>query len=301
MPVAGDNGTTTDRVAVIIPAKDEAETVTRVVLDARVHWANVILIDDGSRDATADLARASGARVLRHQTSLGYGAALRTGLTEAVAVGAELVVFLDADGAHDPHESPALVREHYRAQADLTIGTRFHPGLNEWFPTPKRDANLLGRFIFNAAHGTDINDVASGFRVLGPKLIRRGISNPDFGAAFEVLAWTLQSGLVVTEAPITVRYNAAEPCCTGRGELQSFINVCSKSASSPIQGGLQAMQEAIAEASSCAIQFQSECFHLHYLPNFDAYLIQRQNPWFERLRYPTDLTGTPYHVISLNY
>ena len=269
-----------DHVAIVIPAKNEAGTVGRVVTAARRHWKMVLVVDDGSSDATASLAAGAGARVVRHKASIGYGGALRTGVAEAISSGAELVVFLDADGAHDPDESPGLVEQHRASGADLTIGSRFHAGLGTWFPTEKRDANLLGRLIFNAAHDATVGDVASGFRVLGPKLLRRGITNASFGAAFELLAYAVSAGLTISEAPISVRYDAAEPFCTGRGELSNFLAVCARNATAVLGLGLSAMSQEVEAARSHEVSISQERFHLHYLLEYDGYLIQRQHPWF---------------------
>lgn len=266
--------------AIVIPARNEVPTIARVVEAGRRHCPHVIVIDDASDDGTAAAAEGAGARIIRHPTRLGYGGALRSGLREALELGAHAIVTLDADGAHDPDESPALVAEHLRVGADLTLGTRFHEGAAVWFPTTKRDANRLGRAIFNLVHGSALTDVASGFRVLSRKIASNSLENSSFAAAFELLSRALTTGLKVHEAPTSVRYDASKPFCTGRGELHDFLKFCMECANDPIRQDLIDLLAAIGGAQSCSIAIGKEEFGLHFFSQFDAYMIQRQHPWY---------------------
>ncbi|MDA8034133.1 MAG: glycosyltransferase family 2 protein [Actinomycetota bacterium] len=111
------------RVAVVIPAYDEEASVARIVRGARRHGM-VIVVDDGSRDATADQAEAAGARVLRHEENRGYDSALRTGFEHAVDQGFEVVVTLDADAQHDPDRVASFVAPIAAGRVDVVLGVR---------------------------------------------------------------------------------------------------------------------------------------------------------------------------------
>jgi glycosyltransferase involved in cell wall biosynthesis len=111
---------------VIIPAFAEADTISGVILAVRRTLADcaVVVVDDGSPDATAEPARAAGATVLRHPTNLGYGAALQTGYKYAVRKGYSLIAQMDADGQHDPASLPALLAPVQRGETDVALGSR---------------------------------------------------------------------------------------------------------------------------------------------------------------------------------
>lgn len=99
-----------ERIAVIIPALNAERTLRQVVADARAQLEPVLVIDDGSRDATGDVARAAGATVLRHDVNRGKGGALKTGFRWAMENGFDGVITLDADGQHLAAEIPKFLR-----------------------------------------------------------------------------------------------------------------------------------------------------------------------------------------------
>jgi glycosyltransferase involved in cell wall biosynthesis len=117
-------------LAVVVPAKDEEVTIGEL-LDriARVrvpgHELRVIVVDDGSTDRTADIARARGAAVISHEENRGLGAAVRTGLRVAVERGADAVAYLDADLEYHPEDIPRLVEPVLAGRADYMLGSRF--------------------------------------------------------------------------------------------------------------------------------------------------------------------------------
>jgi glycosyltransferase involved in cell wall biosynthesis len=111
----------------LIPAFDEADRlpeVLRRVAESALDL-EVVVVDDGSRDRTAAVARQAGVRLLRHPFNLGYGAALQTGYKYALRAGADLLVQMDADGQHDPADVPALLEPVAAGVLDLALGSRF--------------------------------------------------------------------------------------------------------------------------------------------------------------------------------
>lgn len=150
-------------IAAVIPARNEAATLARIIAAVAGHVERVFVVDDGSDDATTDIIAASAATGLRHDIPRGKAAALATGFRAALDAGCEAVVTLDADGQHDPGELPALLAAH-RAHPDcLVIGARVHnraraPGL-------RRFANRFADFWISWASGQRVPDSQSGFRV----------------------------------------------------------------------------------------------------------------------------------------
>ena len=156
---------------VIIPALNEEETVGDVVRSVRAQLdADVVVIDDGSRDRTTQRAAAAGALVLRHPFNLGVGAALRTGFRYARANGYDAAVQVDADGQHEVTEAKRLV-DVVKAGADLAVGSRFAAGYDTG-GFRRLSMRLLSRRVTKYL-GVSITDTTSGFRAFGPTAIAR--------------------------------------------------------------------------------------------------------------------------------
>lgn len=149
------------KISVVLPAKNESaavgETVARI--RAQLPEAEVLVVNDGSTDATAEVARAAGARVVTHPYSKGNGAAIKTGARSAAG---EVIVFMDADGQHDPADIPRLLARMEQGH-DLVVGAR-----------QKGSQASLGRGLANAFYnrlaswmtGHAVQDLTSGFRAV---------------------------------------------------------------------------------------------------------------------------------------
>ncbi|HEV7764142.1 MAG TPA: glycosyltransferase family 2 protein [Thermoanaerobaculia bacterium] len=159
-----------EKIAVIIPALNAERTLPSVVVDARAQLEPVLVIDDGSRDATAEVAREVGAVVIRHPVNRGKGGALKTGFQWALENGFDGVITLDADGQHLAGEIPKFVRERERSGADLIIGGRSHL-FGEMLPR-RRMANRFSAACIAIASGVTITDSQSGFRFYSANLLR---------------------------------------------------------------------------------------------------------------------------------
>lgn len=149
------------KVSVVLPAKDEAASIGAVLAAVRVQLpdAELIVVDDGSSDDTGRIAATHGARVIRHETSRGNGAAIKAGARRATG---DVLVFMDADGQHDPADIPALLKR-LEAGADLAIGARSARSQASF-------ARLLGNAVYNRLAGwmvgQRIDDLTSGFRAV---------------------------------------------------------------------------------------------------------------------------------------
>jgi glycosyltransferase involved in cell wall biosynthesis len=160
----------TEKIAVIIPALNAERTLPRVVVEARAQLEPVLVIDDGSSDATGEVAAAVGATVIRHTVNRGKGGALKTGFAWALENGFDGVITLDADGQHLASEIPKFLRERERGRADLIIGGRSH--LFEEMMPRRRMANRFSAACIAFASGVKITDSQSGFRFYSTNLLR---------------------------------------------------------------------------------------------------------------------------------
>jgi len=180
---AGDRNVVS-RVVVVIPAYDEAATIAALVRRCRAlaEVSRVIVVDDCSRDATAQLAAEAGAEVLRHETNQGKGASLRDGMREALAAGAELIATLDGDGQHRPEDLPRLLACGRRWSGHIVLGSRRTAGGD--VPRHRRIANRVADFWVSWAARHPIDDSQSGFRVYPAEVARQVAMRPDAAGGF---------------------------------------------------------------------------------------------------------------------
>lgn len=183
------------RTLAVIPAHDEAETISTVVERARRHVSQVLVVDDGSTDRTAELAAQAGAEVLTLKPNRGKGGALRAGLARAAELGAEVIVTLDADGEHDPDELPSFLAaaEH----ADVVLGARavYRSGA-------RRALNQLALFWFQLLD-PGIRDTICGYRAFrAPVLPRLATEAGGFAYEQEVILLAVAAGLRIATVDI---------------------------------------------------------------------------------------------------
>ncbi len=176
-----------ENILVIVPAHNEGPRIGAVVRAVVEQGLPVLVVDDGSGDDTAGVARAAGARVLALQPNRGKGGALKAGFVEALAEApggtpwAGLLT-LDGDGQHDPAELPAFLEVWNTRGADLVIGARDYKEMPpiRWF------TNTLSRKLFSWAVGEDVPDNQSGYRLRSRRLAEATLASSEQGFAFEV-------------------------------------------------------------------------------------------------------------------
>lgn len=193
-----------------IPAFNEAGAIERVVARTLPHVDQVIVIDDGSTDATAERALAAGAMVIRHEQNLGKAAGIMSAFQAATDCGADILVLLDGDGQHDPDEIPALVEPIRSGQADVVVGSRFLDIRN---PIPFY--RTIGQRVLNVAShigsGLKCSDSQCGYRALH----RRAFTSITLRERFlhglavesEMQFEIATRGLRLSEVPIYVSYD----------------------------------------------------------------------------------------------
>jgi glycosyltransferase involved in cell wall biosynthesis len=191
-------------ISVIIPCHDEASAIPAVVAGVRATLAGreheVLVVDDGSSDGTADAARQAGARVLRLEPNRGKGVALLAG---AQAAAFPLLAFLDGDGQDDPADLVPLL-ERLTQGVDLVVGSRFlgrlHPGS---IHPLNRVANQAFSALISLLFGERITDSQAGFRVLRREaFLALGVRAREYDVETDTLLKALKAGWRVVEAPV---------------------------------------------------------------------------------------------------
>ncbi len=195
----------TERVMVLIPAFNAAKSVGDVIRATREIVRVVVVVNDGSRDDTAAVARAAGAEVVDHPQNRGKGAALKTGFAHAIKNGFDVVVTLDADGQHLPREIPKFLKSREETKADLIIGGRSHL-FGEMLPR-RRLANRFSAWTIAKASKTGITDSQSGFRLYSANLLRSVHLRTDgFDLESEVIVRAGVGGFKVITIPIDLGF-----------------------------------------------------------------------------------------------
>jgi glycosyltransferase involved in cell wall biosynthesis len=193
---------------VIIPAFNEEASVASVVeqVHAATPEADVVVVDDGSNDATTAKAKAAGAHVLTLPFNLGVGGAMRAGYKFALSAEYDVAVQVDGDGQHDPVAIAQLVAD--LQAADIVIGARFAgAGTYETGLLRRFAMRLLARSLSRACH-TELTDVTSGFRAVNRRaiaLFATHYPSEYLGDTVESLVMAARAGLTVTQVPVVMR------------------------------------------------------------------------------------------------
>ena len=200
-------------VVAVLPVHDEEATVGDVVrrLPARVgdRPVRVIVVDDGSTDASAARAAAAGATVVAQPRNLGLGAAVRRALAEASALGPACVVYLDADGEYAPEELAVLAAPVLAGTADYVVGSRFAGGPRRMRPHRSAGNRLLTRWVRVLTRRRDLTDGQSGYRAFSPGAAAAAEIVHDYNYAQVLTLDLLGKGYAYAEVPITYAFRTS--------------------------------------------------------------------------------------------
>jgi glycosyltransferase involved in cell wall biosynthesis len=197
-----------DRVLVIVPAWNEARNVGHTVAEvlAADSSYDVVVVDDGSTDGTAGVARSAGARVLVLPFNLGVGGAMRTGFTYALQRGYGRAIQVDADGQHNPTDIARVLDG--LGDADISIGARFADVGDYSARGPRRWAMVFLAAVVSRVAKVRLTDVTSGFRAANRRAIEQYVRYYPaeyLGDTLDSLIEAIHAGLRVTQVPVAMR------------------------------------------------------------------------------------------------
>ena len=195
-------------ITIGISAYNEAPTIGSVVTSIREKgYENIVVLDDGSRDSTAEKARKAGARVLRHLVNGGAGAGIQTILLLANKENWPFLLLMDADGQHSIEHIEDMYRYMQETEADIVIGNRFSSDYNNNVPKLRRLYNRLANVMTNVFCEKKYGDTQSGYRLLNRSAIEKlELKSTGFGYCSEMIWHAEKKGLNIEEFPISVLY-----------------------------------------------------------------------------------------------
>ena len=217
-------------IIVGMPAYNEENYIGSVVLQARQFADEVVVVDDGSSDRTAPIARLAGATVVQHQKNSGYGATVQTVLAEAKKRNPDVLVLLDADGQHNPEEMSSLVDAIFDG-SDVAVGSRKIK--SEDIPAYRKFGQKIISFFTRVLSRSTLSDTESGFRAFSRKAINV-LEPKEQGMAIsaETISEATAKGLKIAEVPISAIYtkdgSTLNPVKHGVGVLNRVLVMISE-------------------------------------------------------------------------
>lgn len=188
------------KIITIIPAYNEEKTIWQVIREVKPYSDEILVIDDGSRDRTREIAAAEGAIVIPNVINRGLGVTIRRGYQAALQRNADIVVQIDADGQYTASDIPKLIAPIVNNQADMVIASRFRGGI-ESMPFGNRLGNQIGTLITSFVAGKRISDAQSGYRAMRRELLEEIIPMSKKTYVQEMIIRSVKEGWRVREVP----------------------------------------------------------------------------------------------------
>jgi len=159
------------KIGILLPAYNEEKHIGDIIKDVKKHFSGsvVVVVDDGSRDRTSDIASKMGAKVLRHTNNRGKGEALKTGFTYFLKKPVDFLIVTDTDGQYKIRDAVKIIDALENGKGDFVTGYR----ISREMPYINRFGNLLWRFLFNRFFGTNLKDIACGFIGLNKNALKK--------------------------------------------------------------------------------------------------------------------------------
>ncbi|MCX5907137.1 MAG: glycosyltransferase family 2 protein [Deltaproteobacteria bacterium] len=190
-----------DDICVLIPAYNAEGTIGEVIERTKKFIPRVIVVDDGSTDATGEVARRRDCELITLPSNLGKGYALRRGFAQAFGNGCRAIVTLDADGQHDPADIPRFLEAHGQDSAAILIGSRMAEA--EKFPRERYYSNQVGVFFISKALGQHLEDTQCGFRLYPAQALKpMELKTAHFQTETEILIRASRRGVRLRSIPI---------------------------------------------------------------------------------------------------
>jgi len=195
------------RTLVVIPCYNEKATIGSVILKSKKYAKKVLVVDDGSTDDTADLARAAGASVISHKKNMGKGAAIKTGFQYALKNNFDYVVTIDGDGQHNADEIPTILESVINNGHDISIGYRV--GERTEMPVWRKIGKRVLDYSTSFGSGGFITDSQCGFRAFNRRALEAItplLKGQNFAVESEQLVRAHEIGLGVVNTSVTCKY-----------------------------------------------------------------------------------------------
>jgi len=205
----------TPKIVVVMPAYNAGRTLRMTYEELPKDTVSlVILVDDGSTDATLDVARELGLEIFVHDRNYGYGANQKTCYTEALKTGADIVVMVHPDYQYDPTLVPQIIAPIVRGEADLVLGSRLAGGgsaIEQGMPWWKYVANRFLTEVENMAFGLHLSEYHTGYRAFSKDVldaVNFRMNSDGFVFDQEIVSQVVATGFRIAEIPVPVRYFA---------------------------------------------------------------------------------------------
>lgn len=193
------------KICVLLPAYNEAQNIQKVIQEIRAIVQDVVVVDDGSQDETAQLARKAGAVVISHERNQGKGAALKSGFNYVLEKGYHGVITMDADGQHLPEEIKNFLPRIETEDPDILLGSRMHDP--KGMPLDRLWTNLFTSWLISRRAGQKIEDCQSGFRYISSRALEKTeLATRTFDTEPELLMRASWHGFKIHHVPITSVY-----------------------------------------------------------------------------------------------
>ena len=202
------------KTILIIPAFNEQNAIGEIIEKSFQYVDDILVVDDGSSDNTYSIVKKTDALIIRHETNLGKGVALKDAFNYIKDY--DIVVTIDGDGQHNPSEIPKLIKPIKEGKADLVNGSRYLDGFDDDTPAYRRVGQRVLDIATNITSGTKVTDSQSGFRSFkGDTIKYYRFRDTGFGIESEMLADASENNLKIIEVPITVRYDVENSSTKG--------------------------------------------------------------------------------------
>ena len=195
------------KTCLLLPAYNESKAIGRIIQESSEFISEIVVIDDGSLDETAEIATACGAVCLKNTINRGKGNALRKGFTYALASGYELVFTMDSDGQHQPSDIPRFLEHFGNTRPDILIGARETQDLRTSMPLHRRVNNCLISYVGSKLCGQHVPDFQSGYRLIRAEVLRQvQLETERYETESELLIKAGRTGFRIESLPIPTRY-----------------------------------------------------------------------------------------------
>jgi glycosyltransferase involved in cell wall biosynthesis len=197
----------TNRTLIVIPCYNEESTIGSVILESKKYAKNILVVDDGSKDDTVDIARQAGAKVISHKKNMGKSAAIKTGFQYALENDFDFVVTIDGDGQHNPCEIPAVLENVLYNGHDISIGYRV--GNDTEMPKWRKVGKRVLDYGTSLGSGGFVTDSQCGFRAFNRRALEAitpRLAGNNFSIESEQLIRAHELGLGIVNTSVTCKY-----------------------------------------------------------------------------------------------